>query len=734
MRTRIAKNALTRSVYLCTPVVLVAAIADAVGVASTVARADPWRSRFVLALELWGYVLPAVLVLGLLAALAMAILPMLGAAWKRQKLVLLDSVIDRSDVVNASAAALTAWLGGTSLFGLFLTRQYNNLDIVAFGLAAATAFALPVTAVAWVVCLWLFHRLRLSLRQRFPGAPGRWFFTPSAVIATVTIAAGALANRTTLRQLRPWFLLAPASAAVAATGLLLFFRRQSLEGKRPLVLELLGAAIATGVCVAVGTVNPELPNQWVHGDGWMGKVILVGRALTDFDRDGYSSFFGGGDCAPFDKSVHPGAVEIPGDGIDNNCVAGDAKSTVSVVKPVWYDGVPASIPRQPNLVLITVEALRADHVSFIDAKRDSTPFLRELAKDAVVFENMFSAAPITRLAIPSLLSSCYPSEIDWAPVPHKMMRHVMTSTPWLPEILQRAGYETIAVHTDFRAFTDVEPVGFDRGFSRYDTTTHLAYVGGTMHGFPSAAQIDKAEEYIAGVSGKPFFVWLHLVEPHYAYEQSPEAPNFGQDDQGLYDSELWEVDHQVGRLVGYLREHGLLDRTILFLSGDHGEEFGEHGQRWHGTNLYQPQIHPAALLYVPGLEPRRIKEATSFTDVAPMIVNLLRLKNGFGALRNRNLTPMLFGRPPDNGRLFLENFQFTDGASKNYVLGVVRWPHKLIYVEEGQTFEYYDLQRDPGEQRKLPLSGEAARSLQLELFEYLEGSARRNISAKMSAP
>ena len=178
------------------------------------------------------------------------------------------------------------------------------------------------------------------------------------------------------------------------------------------------------------------------------------------------------------------------------------------------------------------------------------------------------------------------------------------------------------------------------------------------------AQIDKAEEYLAKVSGKPFFLWVHLVEPHYAYERAPDAPNFGGDDPALYDSEIWAVDQQVERLVGYLREHGLFDHTLLYLSGDHGEEFGEHGQKWHGTNLYQPQIHPAAMLYAPGLKPRRVKQATTFTDVVPTVMNLLRVKEGFGTLRNRNLTPLLFDEQPAEGHILLENFQFTETSPR----------------------------------------------------------------------
>jgi arylsulfatase A-like enzyme len=723
---------LARSVYLCTPIVLIATVADALAASSSIAATEPFVARVLLAAKLACYLLLPAAVIGVaLAFVASSIRPLLARV-RGQRVLVFDGSIESPDAANAATLAFAVFFGTVAALGLYLTRTVNNQEVVAFSIAVAATAAVPLCALLGLLLLGAFGRLRRATEARFPQLGPRWRFAPAVAILILCVITVMLVNRATLKQVKPWAASAPVAALAAFFALRPRYRGRSLESTGVARLQVSGIVMAALGTFLAALSNPELPNLWMQSGALGSRVIRVARALTDFDRDGYSSLFGGGDCAPFDARVHPGAVEIPGDGIDNNCVAGDSSAVVTSRRPAWFEEVPASVPKDLNVVLVTVEAFRADHASFIGAKRDTTPFLRELAKDAVVFENMFAGAPITRLSIPSLLSSCNPSEIDWELVPKKLMHHVKPSTPWLPEILQKAGLRTIAVHTDFRAFTDVEPVGFERGFSRYDTSTHLTYTGGTMRGFPSAAQIDKAKNYLGELSAERFFLWLHLVEPHYAYERAPGAPDFGSDDQALYDAEVWEVDRQIGRLVSYLRERGLWERTLFFVTGDHGEEFGEHGQKWHGTNIYQPQVHPAALLYVPGLSPARVRVPTSFTDVVPTIVNLLRLKEGFGALRNRNLTSYLAGGELPGGPVLVENFQFTEGASKNYALTMVRWPRKLIYVEEGQSFELYDLERDPGETHRLPLSSDAAHALQLELFGYLEGAARRNISGAIS--
>lgn len=489
----------------------------------------------------------------------------------------------------------------------------------------------------------------------------------------------------------------------------------------------LAALFAVGF-VALLAAGDRAAATLVSRGAWSPWLVAGLQRASDFDRDGYSSWLGGGDCAPFDAAINPGAAEQPGDGIDNNCIGGDGGKAWSPRRPTW--GAAAHGSPNLNVVIVTIETLRRDHASFVGSLRDTTPNLRKLARESLVFEQMYSAAPLTRLSVSSLFSSFTPSEIDWVPQdPARHMRRIGPSTPWLPELLRARGYETIAVLTNFSAFTPQEDAGFERGFQHYDISTRLEYRGGTMSGFPAAEQVDKALGYLRQVK-QPFLLWLHLFEPHYRYEQPPDAPQFGPDEQARYDAEIWHVDHQLARVVQALHDGGMWDTTLLFVSGDHGEAFGEHDDRWHGSNLFDPQLTTAALLRVPGVSPKRVAAGVSMTDIAPTLLRVLGEREAFELMHGRSLTPLLHHRtlPADDDVGFVsETFSVEDGRS--YQAAYVAYPLKLVYVEQGRQFSFFDLAADPGEHTPLePATDPRALPLLAQLVGYLEHTRPRSLA------
>jgi arylsulfatase A-like enzyme len=517
-------------------------------------------------------------------------------------------------------------------------------------------------------------------------------------------------------------LLAAPLAALATFALL--ERVDALRSRGWLVALLCGGGLlATGALLGLGGLRAQ---STVTAQGAWSRVLVFGvQRLTDFDGDGYSGLMAGGDCAPFDPAINPGAVEIAGDGVDNNCIAGDAGKSSQPRRPVWGASAHGS-PTNQNVVVVTIETLRHDHVSFLRPGRDTTPTLRALAPESLVFERMYSAAPFTRLALASLFSSYAPSEIEWlAQAPEKRTRRLGPSTPWFPEMLRARGYETIAVLTDFAAFTPQEDAGFERGFQHYDISTKLEYRGGTMWGFPAAQQVDKALGYVERAQ-RPFLLWLHLFEPHFRYEQPPDAPVFGKDEQSRYDAEIWHADHQLGRLIEGLRQQKVWDQTVLLVTGDHGEAFGEHADRWHGTNLYDPQLRPAALLRVPGVTGKRIEASVTFTDLAPTLARILGDRKSFEQMRGRSLAPLMHhARLPSGDHSFVaETFAVEDGRA--YQAALIAYPLKLIYVETGKTFTLFDLEADPQEQNPLdPATDPRGMPLLRELVGYLERTRAR---------
>jgi arylsulfatase A-like enzyme len=622
----------------------------------------------------------------------------------------------------ASRDALLLGLAGASLLGgeVFVAARaatrFHNVELAAALLAVSTLGAASSLAL---VCLAVWR----ALRRR--GRPRALLAGSLALSIGVWLWLGVECG-SGLSQLDPRLAAAPLGFVLALVLADRSSRWRALA--RPVNAAILGVFLlaAIGFSFAPARASARLAS---HGP-WSRPGIAALQQLSDFDGDGYSSWLGGGDCEPFDAAVNPGAPEVSGDGVDNNCIGGDAGKDSAPRRPIWGPSAHGSPPNL-NLVIVTVETLRRDHASFIGSVHDTTPNLRKLAASSLVFERMYSAAPYTRLALASLLSSYAPSEIDWQlRAPDKHMRHIAPSTPWLPELLAARGYETIAVLTDFSAFTPQEDIGFERGFRHYDVSTRLEYRGGTMWGFPAAAQVDKALGYVAQAA-PPFLLWLHFFEPHYRYEQPPGAPVFGGDEQSRYDAEIWHVDQQIGRLIDGLRRLGRWDSTVLFVTGDHGEAFGEHDDRWHGTNLFDPQLRPAALLRVPGVTGKRLDVSVTFTDMAPTFARVLGDRQTFDQLRGRSLAPLMHHRtlPEGEGSFISETFNIEDGRA--YQAALVAYPLKLIYVEQGHRFSLFDLAEDPRELRPLaPASDPRSGSLSSELVAYLERARPRALSPR----
>jgi choline-sulfatase len=677
------------------------------GASASRAAGAAWSESALMALWTLGlWALPAALAaLGLawvLAALCdeAALVEMLHRQW---------SLPARRDALLVLMFAAPLWLGWVFVVARSSAR-FHNVELASALTAVAALLAAGLLALIAAKGFGVLRRKR-DAGATLPALPALAVAFQLLVLIWLTLAC-----RAGLVQLDARLLAAPLAglvAFVAADG-------SDRVRRRGRVVTLSCAGVLLLAWLLFLAAGGRAESALAQRGAWSRVLIGAVQQLTDFDRDGYSGFLGGGDCAPFDAAVNPAAFEIVGDGIDNNCIAGDAGKASLPRRPSWGESAHGSLS-DLNVVVVTIETLRQDHASFVHATNDTTPTLRALAAESLVFERMYSAAPFTRLALASLFSSYAPSEIDWIPqAPEKRMRRLGPKTPWLPELLRARGYETIAVLTDFSAFTAQEDAGFERGFQHYDISTKLEYRGGTMWGFPAAEQVDKALGYVERAQ-RPFLLWVHLFEPHYRYEQPPDAPRFGDDERSRYDAEIWHADHQLGRLLEGLRERQAWDKTVLLVTGDHGEAFGEHADRWHGSNLHDPQLRPAALLRVPGVTGKRVDVSVTFTDLAPTLARVLGDRQTFEQLRGRSLAPLMHHAtlPDGENELVAETFSVDDGHA--YQAALIAYPLKLIYVETGRTFRLFDLIADPNENRPLdPSADPRGAPLMAALIGYLE--------------
>jgi arylsulfatase A-like enzyme len=202
---------------------------------------------------------------------------------------------------------------------------------------------------------------------------------------------------------------------------------------------------------------------------------------------------------------------------------------------------------------------------------------------------------------------------------------------------------------------------------------------------------------IDAAKASPLFLWLHYSDPHEPYLEHPGAPATGAGDsaRARYEGEVAFVDeHLRGLLVNVQKRVGL-ERTLVVVTADHGEEFGEHGGEFHGATLYDEILRVPLLVAMPGIAPRRVDAPVSLLDVAPTIVELAGGGGGaLDAVDGKSLAGVMRGDAAEARPVFAETIRYGRGSR-----AIVDGQWKLIYEGRARTWELFDLGKDPGEQR-----------------------------------
>jgi arylsulfatase A-like enzyme len=550
----------------------------------------------------------------------------------------------------------------------------------------ALAAGLPALVLPWGLA-------RLSTLR----LPVSWL--SAGLVATIVYggaAIGALAwGWNDNLRFAPWNELVVGGLVVAGALGLLGGGRGRLPGRRGRTAGL-SAAVAVFAGLLLFEVAESEPARKVAGAraGFVAPVLEAGRRLLDFDGDGYARALGGGDCDDRDPDVHPGALDLPGDGIDADCDGEDASGALP--PPARMVALPAGVPADLNILLVTIDTLRADHLGCYGYPRPTSPAIDALAAAGTVFENGWAHAPSTRYSMPAIASGRWPSAITW------------DESIWWPrlgpdvrttaEALHAAGYFTGGMFS-FSYFSIADHRGFERGMDVYRSdraNLHVA-VNGPMasRGSSSREMTDDAIAFVDAHRDRKFFLWLHYYDPHLAYETHPEVPSFGPTREGGYDGEIRFTDLHFGRLLEHLRAAGLWDRTAIVLTGDHGEGFGEHGVTEHGFDLYPAQTKVPFIVRVPGISPGRVQAPAGHIDIAPTLLNLGR-GAAEAAFIGRSLVPDLSGPPaPDTDtRAVFQEVTSERGKKRAFVTTT----RQLIWnATPGDTTECYDRRRDPAE-------------------------------------
>ena len=343
------------------------------------------------------------------------------------------------------------------------------------------------------------------------------------------------------------------------------------------------------------------------------------------------------------------------------------------------------------VILVSVDTLRADHLSCYQAGRRPTPHIDGLAKNGTLFSQVSSPFPLTLPAHAALLTSTYPfsNGVEDNGIP------LQSTAITLATVLKNAGYRTGAFVGSFvldRRF------GLNRGFDVYDgpLDVHNKTTSGAVERKrPGARVAEAATRWVERNSSAPFFLFLHLYEPHKPYAP-PER--FGAYDP--YDGEIAYSDEIVGRLVRYLKSHQLYDRSTVILLSDHGEGLGDHGEQEHGLFVYEEAIHVPLIIKQESNAGagRRVTDLVQHIDVVPTILDLVKAP-GSSLLRGRSLKPVLEG----TGHL-PEPKVYSEALYARYHFG---WSELTALTDDRYRYikapreELYDLQLDTRERTNI---------------------------------
>ncbi len=349
-----------------------------------------------------------------------------------------------------------------------------------------------------------------------------------------------------------------------------------------------------------------------------------------------------------------------------------------------------------NLVVVLFDSLRSDHVPWHGYWRDTAPRLSELARSGLVFDQYITQAPWTKPSVASLLTSTYAS--THGATSQKPQSQLPTSLATMAEALSSAGYYTAAVMQNPHMGDRRSSKGFEQGYERYE------YVGEKKHE-PKQPRMTANRALMVVRErplDRPFFLTLFFMNPHYPYE--PHRESYGGKSDGpsnpgpinLYDAEIAEADAQIGRVLEFLEANGIADETIVVFSSDHGEEFGDHGKRFHGDTLYDCTINVP--LVITGLDRvGRFPGLVSEVDLMPTLLDFLGVRGDDGLraqMVGTSVRPLLEPGVARTGRVAYSQSRFRD----NVHLVSERTETRKVIVDftEGKTM-IFDLVKDPHE-------------------------------------
>lgn len=424
-----------------------------------------------------------------------------------------------------------------------------------------------------------------------------------------------------------------------------------------------------------------------------------------------------GESAPDASAARPAVAAASAGSVAPAGSAASAASGSSAAPGAAEVKRPARLDRTFNVLFILIDSLRWD-MPWTGYPREIAPRLSQFAKEWVLYPRSYSLSSYTAKSVVPTLAGRYPSE---------MLRDAYFFTRWseenvlITEMLQKAGHRTFAGHGHGYFMPGM---GVNQGYDDYRLLPGTFLDNTGVHDVNSDRLNRLAKQMLAVPAnsepgpGKHFFGYFHFLDPHYSYHKHAGHPDFGNKPRDVYDNEVHFTDKWVGDLVDHVIASPWGKDTVVIISADHGEGFGERGRFRHAYDVWESLVRVPLLIRVPGIPPRRIEEPRSHIDLAPTIAELMGIPPDPG-FRGKSLVPEMLGEEPEP-RPVLVDLPRCDLMDRRRAF--VDGNLKLIVFGDDKKFELFDVSTDVREERDL--GKEQPELLESMKRKYLEFAAK----------
>lgn len=417
-------------------------------------------------------------------------------------------------------------------------------------------------------------------------------------------------------------------------------------------------------------------------------ALLTGSALAGCARDGETP-----SAAPSAPLPSATAATQPA----SPAAAPTTTATTAPAAPASAAAAAApAAPEALSILYVTIDSMRAD-MPWNGYGRDIAPRLTAFSKEAVTYTRHYSVSSYTAMTFTGLLSGKYPSEV---PRSGYFFSNTPDEVTLFPELLQKAGVRTMSAHAHFYF---EKKAGFHQGFDSYEIVPGLSADNTTDRNVTSPKHLEIAMRQLgdkANTQGR-FFAWFHFLDPHDQYMKH-DGIDFGKKTRDLYDGEIKFTDEHVGKLLDFVASQEWGKRTVVVVSSDHGDAFGEHKMFRHGFEIWDVLTHVPLMIRGPGMAPRRVDVPRSSIDLPPTFFELLGVP-AEPSFQGKSLVPELRGGTPEERDVIIDLPRTSDNDRRR---ALVRGTYKLYAYGDDDGYALYDLAKDPDEKddvkRKVP--------------------------------